>query len=794
MADTLMDPVQKAPAALAPPGADPLYADEAEDGIDLHRIAGAVLRYKWPILALTVIGTTIGFLVVQRLPSEYQAQAMIWIEQSTMNQGESGPIQTENLLDASAAWVELLKSYSVLDHVVRERRLYLTPATASDESLFRDFALAERFVPGDYRLQIDGSGTRFLLAESSMGVVERGHVGDEIGSRVGLDWTPPATLLTAGRIVEFRVSVPREISLALADAMKTRVAERGSFLRVELVQPEPIRAAGVLNAVLDRYIEIATELKRAKLDELTTILAEQLQTAETNLRKAEIALEGFRVHAITLPAENASPVTPGLESTQASVLGRYFEMKVGAEELRMDRAAVIAALESGSGMVEALEVIPAVASSSALQSALQELTLKQAELRALRYQYTDEYAPVQRLAEQVRTLHERTIPELARQLERELASREAQLGRQVASASGELREIPPRMIEEARLRRRVSIAETLYTTLQERYEEARLAAASSIPDVRILDRAAVPRQPVENRKPLFIFVAFAASLGLGIAGAVLRDRFDPRIRYPAQVTSELGLPILGGVPQAKRKGRQLVGDAMGQLLEAFRTLRLNVIHAHGAGPIIVTVSSPGSGDGKSFVTSTLGLVFGDLGYRTVIIDGDIRRGVAEKLLNRGRSPGLIEFLQGHAEVDDVIQPTDYPNVDLVASGARTPRGPELLGSARMKQLLLDLRMRYDAILIDSPPLAVGSDPLVLGTLTGSMLLVLRAGTTDRPMTEAKLDLLDRLPIRLLGVALNSVPDKGAYRYYSYLRGYRIEEAEAAGSLAGGALAHPADVV
>src|SRR5690606_1676581 len=103
-------------------------------------------------------------------------------------------------------------------------------------------------------------------------------------------------------------------------------------------------------------------------------------------------------------------------------------------------------------------------------------------------------------------------------------------------------------------------------------------------------------------------------------------------------------------------------------------------------------------------------------------------------------------------------------------------GPELLGSTRMRDLVADLRTRYDAVIFDSPPLGAGIDPYLLGTLTGNLLLVVRVGETDREFTEAKLQVLDRLPVRLVGAVLNDVQTSmQEYRYDSYSYGYGAED-------------------
>jgi tyrosine-protein kinase Etk/Wzc len=196
---------------------------------------------------------------------------------------------------------------------------------------------------------------------------------------------------------------------------------------------------------------------------------------------------------------------------------------------------------------------------------------------------------------------------------------------------------------------------------------------------------------------------------------------------------------------------------------------------------MATITSPGAGEGKSFVASNLALAFADAGHRTLLIDGDVRRGELHRLLDARRKPGLTDFLQGSVSRDDLIQSTRFAGLSFIGGGTRMHSAPELLSSPAFSQLLLSLRSAYDVILVDSPPLGAGVDPFVLGTATGSLLLVMRTGVTDRELAEAKLDILDRLPVRVLGAILNDVQPGGAYRYYGYqyyVEGYETrEEAE-----------------
>jgi tyrosine-protein kinase Etk/Wzc len=358
-----------------------------------------------------------------------------------------------------------------------------------------------------------------------------------------------------------------------------------------------------------------------------------------------------------------------------------------------------------------------------------------------------------------------------------MGNRDAQIQSQMNNVATELREIPARSIQEGQLQRQVAIADQLYRQLENNYQASKLAEVIQVADMQVLDEPNVPYAPVsDTRRDLFLMIV-AAAFGLALALAVLRDRVDPRVQYPDQVTGGMGLNILGAVP-ALRGGRLGSGD-MALAVEAFRSIQLSLTHAAAdGGPIMVTFSSPGASDGKSFVTSNLAIAFADMGHRTLVIDGDVRRGTMHKLLGATHKPGLTDYLGGRTDRKTMIQETRYPLLHFIGCGSRQDGGPKLLGSPAMRNLMRDLRTEYDVILVDSPPLGACVDPMILATLTRNLVLVVRSGSTDRTLAESKLDALDRLPVRVLGAVLNDVTQGGPYRYYSYVSGYEvIDDAE-----------------
>ena len=762
-------------AAPAPPALEG-YNEPPTTAHNLFRIISSLRRFRWVILGLSLLGLGGGVLATRFIKPNYEVQAKIWIE--TPNRGKMGPIQGDELL-GSRAWVELLTTYAVLDPVVQQQKLYLHYDEPKDSTLFRDFDLGTRFLPGQFELGISKDGRGYTLKQRNGMYNETGSLADSVGRQVGFRWAPRPERSQWGRDVRFDVVTPREASGQLIDNLSKSLKEE-SFLALTLKGGDAKKAEATLNGLITRFVSEAADQKRRKLTLLSAVLDTQVINQAARLKAAEEALESFRVATVTMPREDA-PVAPGLQFTGPTVYGQYFMQRTLLDSLRRDQRDLEVVLKQSreSGVpIDAFNTIGSVRQAPDLQRVLGELSTAEAKLRELRTKYTDEYREVRDQLDRIQILRTQTIPTYATALVRQLQDRQAELSTRLGGASRELQSIPVRSQTEARLRREVEQAEMLFRQLEASRQQARLAEASAIPDVRILDSAVAPSHPSHNSSSSLILMGLLLGLGAGVGIAFLADRFDPRFRYPDQVSAGLGLPILGTIPEIKRaKGQMASADEAAQVVEAFRSIRMSLAHSFdSSGPITLTISSPSPGDGKSLIASNLALSFAEAGYRTILVDGDIRRGGLHQTFGLERRPGLVDYLAGEVSLGAIQRPATHPLLTLIPCGSRRHLGPELLGSVRMRELMDLLRKDYQVIVMDSPPLGAGIDPFVLATVAGHLALVLRAGETDRQFAEAKLRILDRLPVRMLGAILNDVKlNEGAYKYYRYSYGYVAEE-------------------
>ena len=742
----------------------PLAAAEPE-GVPWARYIDALKRHALLILAIVIAGSALGLLAARRVQAVYDVQSTVWIASGVSPQ--SGPIRPQQLLPPTS-WIELLRSYSVIEPVVRKLKLNVHYKQA-DSAFFAGFEVLPSLRPGAYVLKAE-SGGHYLLSDAKDVTIERGALGDPIGRKVGFAWAPDARLFSSADIVRFSVSTARNTAIGLVSSMRSSLPEDGQFLTITLSGSDPNRTATTLNAWVEQFVASSGDLKKRHLLEFKKILGEQLSLAEKQLRASEVQLERFRVSTITLPSGGA-PAGAARGVEDQSING-YFQQKGALDELAGQRVALeqlIANSKGGPLNPQAFLMLPpaVLANAPQLRAAIDELYSRQAALRTEQQFLTDANPRIKQLSETVRVLQYETIPQIVQNVVDALRTRERNINAHLESQSVALRAIPARMIEEARLARQVSASENLYGVLKARYEEVSLADAQTSPDLSVLDYAVPPMRPNSNDAPRLLFLALLASVGFAAAIALLHDRIDRRFRYPDQATQELGLTIVGTVPQLRLNGN---GDKnlelMSQIVESFRTLRLAVRYEFPANaPVVLAVSSPSSNDGKSLVSSNLAVAFAGAGHRTLLIDGDVRRGTLHNTFDIQVTPGLVEYLSNGVGIDTVVKTTGSENLFLLPRGTRANRAPELLVSDRMNALILTARQEFDVVIIDSPPFVAGVDAYALAAAAGSILVVLRQGMSDRKLAAAKLTIADRLPIRFLGAVINGVPSGGLYRYY-----------------------------
>jgi capsular exopolysaccharide synthesis family protein len=276
--------------------------------------------------------------------------------------------------------------------------------------------------------------------------------------------------------------------------------------------------------------------------------------------------------------------------------------------------------------------------------------------------------------------------------------------------------------------------------------------------VEIVDRAVASARPVRPNKPLNIALGIIIGLVVGV-----------------------GLALLGVIPQ--NVGLLLDEGAESPHAEAYRVLRTNLLFSRKDDKLnTVAVVSAGAGEGKSTTVFNLAAVFAQSGQRTLVVDSDLRRPTLHKMMHVTNNLGLTNYLLKQNTLEEVIQTSSVPTLDFLASGKLPSSSLGILSSAQMKDLISELKQRYDFVFFDSPPIMGVSDASILASEVDMTLQVIQYRRYPQPMNIRAKQLIEKVGGNLVGIVLNNInmsQDESYYYYSGYYHDYyyRSEESE-----------------
>ena len=329
----------------------PVPAGPAEPSVlgnALQRTIAALKRYKWLILATTIFGSAVGFVMSKMIAPKYQVNASVWIRE----QNTGGPIQPPGVMSTVLGWADLVMSQAVLDSVVVRLALFAMPQNLRDTVALRSMQPTDTLVPGAYELSVQGGKYALTRVEGPRGeamnsVVEQGAVGDSVGRTIGVSWLPEWSLVPRDRATRFDVVVPRQASGRIQRELNVVLPAQSNFMRMTLSGSEPVLLASTMNTILDVFIETAKRLKRTDLTETYESLEAQRLKAAAEMASTANALEHYRIRTITLPTDNV-PVAPGVVMAQNPVFSSYFADRTVLGNTKQDRELLEELLGSGA--------------------------------------------------------------------------------------------------------------------------------------------------------------------------------------------------------------------------------------------------------------------------------------------------------------------------------------------------------------------------------------------------------------------------------------------------------------
>jgi succinoglycan biosynthesis transport protein ExoP len=314
----------------------------------------------------------------------------------------------------------------------------------------------------------------------------------------------------------------------------------------------------------------------------------------------------------------------------------------------------------------------------------------------------------------------------------------------------------------------------LHKFLQARIESEKINMAIPKTAAVVVTRPAEPgKAPVLPNKPLNIGLGLFFGLMIGIGLAFFIEYLDTSVKTIDDVERAFQAPVLGVIPQ--NVGNLADEGPESRYAEAYRVLRTNLLFSRKDEKFrTLVIVSAGAGEGKSTTALNLATVFAQAGQRVLIVDSDLRRPTLHKLLHVANDLGLTNFLLKQNTLEEVIQTTTVPMLNFMASGKLPSSSMSILNSAQMKDMIAELKQRYDLILFDSPPILGVSDASVLASEVDMVMQVIQYRRYPQPMNLRAKQVIEKVGGNFLGIVLNNInvsQDESYYYYSGYYHDY-----------------------
>jgi succinoglycan biosynthesis transport protein ExoP len=706
-----MSLIEANPTSLGDPLREGYLADVGESRRDFSLLAIA-WRGRWLILLLAMAGGTAGWALLQRLVPCYTSSSRIAIERSTpriLDEPYSSTAQSIAYLSKQA---ELIRSASVLSIVAD------MPENNDLES-FR------------------GVGDRVIFLK---GVIETGvGLKDELITV----WAELPNRDDAAQLVN---SVVDAYISKYAQQRSDEAAEVLSILRDELALREKDLAdsRNALTAFTRQHPELAVKVTEGNVITLRfAALSDELNTTEIDLLQAKALYDRVK------KMHDSPTQRPHLLEMAGNQQENLRDVELERQVKTREQALVSERARWGEGH-------PRV---RLLADSLNQL---RNELKSKQLAIIDSF--VEGLRQNFELLdHKRSELQAAYDRQFEAATQVSSLAVQLGA------------LQEAHAR-----AEKVCDIIDDRMKEVELSQRVGAMQVDPLEPAIAATLPSFPNRSRFLTIGIVAGALSGLGLSWLRDLLDHRLRSVDEVAHTLQLPVLGVLPHVGAiRDKSLVGRLVAHaprcsVAEAVRTLR-TAIHFGlngGADAKTIAVTSPSPGDGKSTVASNLAIAMAQTDQRVLLIDADLRKPTQHLTFDIDAARGLGSVLSGRGPVQEAIQPSGVPSLDILPCGPLQSNPVELLNDGFFADLLEELKGRYDKIIIDSPPVMPVADARVISAVADSTLLVLRAERSTRRLSVGARNELWRVRAERLGLVVNAVPlrKQGSYGY-GYGDGY-----------------------
>ena len=554
-------------------------------------------------------------------------------------------------------------------------------------------------------------------------------------------------------------------------------ARFSQIVRVNFDAADRVLGSKIANAIAESYIETDINTRQKMTEQASSWLADRLTLLKQNLEESERALQQYREREGLLDTRGlaqggATRQLETLASAAASARERRFDTEHRFRQTTKDPAR--------------LHSLPVVLAHPLVERLKDQEARAERRVAALSERYGPEHIRMVEARKEFDSAREATRRGIQTVIasygkEHEIAAQdERAVQRMLGAAKGAIQDMNRKEFQLEALERDVASNRQIYERFLNRYRETTAAPDGQNSAVARIVDPAIPGRLYKPQKERIVSIAFALGLLLGAIIALLRERIDNTVKSAEEVEDKLGLPTVAVLPLIATKagnaaGRHYLDEPQSVFSEAIRTARTGILLSAIDTPnktLLITSSLPS--EGKSAFAINLALAHAQA-KKTLLIEADLRRpSVAHQLGLDSSKPGLTDLFAGKATFSECVQRVEGSTLYVLPAGPSPSNPLELVSSERFKLMLERVAAACELVIVDSPPVHLVSDAVVLSTMTTGVLFVVKADSTPHPVARRVIRNLQDAGANVIGVVLNQLDFAKANRYYGAYTHYAKE--------------------
>ncbi|RTE53789.1 polysaccharide biosynthesis tyrosine autokinase [Arenibacter aquaticus] len=760
-------------------------------------------HWKWFVFSVMVF-LALAYVKLRYSVPEYAAQAKIQILDDKNSNAEFSAFQDLGMMPGGSNKVEdeieIINSRSNLIEVVQKLGLNVKITSLGkilDSEVYKNPPFKINFIAQDSVVNNAHMGfyitlsndTTFGYAESEDVPLKPYAYGKNISTSIGdIVITPAVEDISAYKDKKYRVDVTPVAMVAQQYQFKINVspaAEYSNILNISLNDPIQQKANDIINTLIDTYNNNAIADRKAIADKTSEFINDRIADIYSDLSEEDQNEEEFKSNrGITDIASQSSVNLTVSASSQQELQNAALQLDIASSMKDLvENQEGYEVLPSNVGLSD-----PSIASTTAKYNELV------AERKRLLKSSNEKNPIIVNLDQQ--------LEGLKRSMQSSLGSMTNNLGLQVNSLSSQLSKVNSRLYAAPKnqralrdIGRKQQTTESLYLYLLEKREESQITFASATPKSKVIDRSySVSPMPVSPNKKIVYMAFFIFGLIVPFSVIYANDLLDNKVHSKTSLEKQItDIPVLGELPKLGKKEEKLVGkDDRSILAESLRIIRTNIDYMiksknNGGKGNLIYITSSVPGEGKTFLSSNLSMILASTNKKVLLIGADIRNPKlysfftnknVDKLggttSSRNRDIGLTEYLyDSELNTKDIINSmlVHTNTIDVIYSGKIPPNPAELLMSNRMKELLEEVSEKYDYVIVDTAPLMVVTDTLLITEYADHIIYVTKAGVTEKKVLDFPVKLKNEGKLNGLSFVVNNVKVSNLGYGGSYGYGY-----------------------